>query len=430
MCPTKSKDRILNILKDFDIFVPNHIQTEAGSEPQINEFEELNTEELSETSNNSEDFIDCLEEDGSKVDHLQLVFEGEETANKEPFQSSLNHNQTINIWSSQQNLNAKSSMALRIYSNKNRTIYQEPNLQLDSKLKTYVKEQEDAILLVHSLEASKSICTTLSLTDDTLLKGELATRTGNGECETSRSRNKLITGQGSEDTFTITDERIPDRENVTLSFPGQLYNETIPYSKQLELNVIKRSSSHYISKSYPLSLYHSHTWCYGVYSPVETSELGPYEAKQDDNLSNNKKKTVFVHDWTSFRQPTFLVSRPSRVYGRRQASTSNKLNPQKAVLKLNDIRNMKAFKGKIHVTLNGQPVFQSSLPEIFHGGSDKYIAESYTHNIRAERRSLNNGESDTDKIDLALAKHFLQEEVRTKQRLQLRIKMFSERLAQ
>jgi hypothetical protein len=74
------------------------------------------------------------------------------------------------------------------------------------------------------------------------------------------------------------------------------------------------------------------------------------------------------------------------------------------------------------------------LPQLFHGGSDFENGQSSELNQSRINRRPNNvpniTESDNDKIDLALAKHFLQEEVRIKQKLHMRIRMFSERLTQ
>lgn len=96
---------------------------------------------------------------------------------------------------------------------------------------------------------------------------------------------------------------------------------------------------------------------------------------------------------------------------------------------------MTTHKGKIHVTLNGEPVTQTALPQLFndserhrpaqlHGPNRPEAGAVFTSDVAVDEND------DTDKIDLALARHFLQEEVRNRQRLQLKSKMFSERVAQ
>lgn len=96
------------------------------------------------------------------------------------------------------------------------------------------------------------------------------------------------------------------------------------------------------------------------------------------------------------------------------------------VLKLTDIQNMIHHNGKIHVTLNGEPLVESSLPQLFHGGGD-YVTDEKLNRIIRKGVAV---ETDEEKIDFALAKHFLQEEVKKKQKLQMKIKMFSERVIQ
>ena len=98
---------------------------------------------------------------------------------------------------------------------------------------------------------------------------------------------------------------------------------------------------------------------------------------------------------------------------------------------------MKTYNGKIHVLLNGAPLVQSSLPQLFHGGGDyeshpaaalRPPDDQLNRVIRRQQQTV--VESDDDNIDFALAKHFMQEEVKKKQRLQMKIKMFSERVVQ
>ena len=380
LCSAEIKDRILSILKDFNIFVPNRLYDPDKSQNDSAALED--TVDLEDSS------IDDSQAVPSKPDFedFQLVLGGEESADE-------------------QNPPTKTSAALKMYCNKSKNLPQENLLNLDLTLRRSNIE-------IDSLQPLQD------MEPDGFLGVQLPAIPSEYE------ENSM------EETLAITNPRLPDRDSVTIQFPSQLYNQTVAYSNQLELSAMKRTTPHYfVSASYPLHLYHSHTWCYGVYTPVDPSDLISFETNQFDDPLANKKGTPIVHDWTSFRQPTFLVSRPLRVYGRRRDKMADPSTHSKAVLKLTDIRNMKAFKGKIHVTLNGQPpVLQTSLPEIFHGTSDK-------ESNRPGRRPMTNGggvagESETDKIDLALAKHFLQEEVRTKQKLQLRLRMFSERLAQ
>ena len=237
-----------------------------------------------------------------------------------------------------------------------------------------------------------------------------------------------------------TDLHIPNEASVTLPFPKNFYDASVSSLHwDLEKNQLKRATANpsSVSSFCTLPSYHAQTWCFGVFS---SEPERPFEVLQYDDPLAKSKLQPFVHDWTSFKQPTFLPSRPKRVYVRSEAGMAKRKasssHQNKAVLKLADIHSMKTHRGKIHVTLNGQPLIQSSLPHIFNDASvnhDARLWSSMSDSIdvrgpgrRSTSQTLVSDES--DKIDLALAKHFLQEQVRTKQRLQLRAKMFSERL--
>ena len=323
----------------------------------------------------------------------------------------------------------KFSSSLKIYSNKSKAqpTFKAPVLNSESCISETVEEVE----ICSHLQSSIDLVTYQSTSIEEPLPNKMPTEIEAIIIKNHPPPNNFdIYGVVNEDEWTV--QQVPDRQTVTLQFPTQLPGSITSHSKELEHTLIKRTVTQYNASTYPLPLYHSHTWCYGVYTPfdpdITSLEMGHY----DDPLMSNKGQP-FVHDWTSFKQPTFLVSRPQRVYSRREI-VRQRSNQNKGVLKLNDIQNMKAHKGKIHVTLNGKPLVQPTLPQLFHGGGDYENGQSNeTNQARIGRRANNAAnitESDDDKIDLALAKHFLQEEVRIKQKLQMRIRMFSERLTQ
>lgn len=233
---------------------------------------------------------------------------------------------------------------------------------------------------------------------------------------------------------------------VTLSMPKQfLENSANATQMDLEKNQLKQSTHQPNGNLtfYPLSAYFAQTWCFGIYSPSEP-DIRVFESTQYEDPLQNCKIQPFVHNWTSFKQPTYLVSRPKLVYERSEPSGFNQPLSQsitnKAILKLADICSMKTHKGKIHVTLNGEPILKPSLPQIFNETcSQPFTGQWSSIHQRARcfgRRSngraafVSSENDEDDKIDLALSKHFLQEQVRRKQRLQMRIKMFTERLNQ
>jgi hypothetical protein len=433
LCSVQSKDRILGILKEFGVFVPGHLQSSGPSgriednEPEV----EIIIEEANASHKTSEDNGKTHSDNSltASSDHLH-VFVSKELISKESIIPVTNQN----AFRQEENVHEKFVSTLKIYSNKSKaqTSMKTPIVNTDSlgseTCGETVKVAELHSHLKNSI-ISKVICQSSSLEEPP--SGYMPSDIEAITIKNHPTPNRFdIYEVVAEDDWTV--QQVPDRQTVTLQFPKLSPDSTNSHPKELEHNLIKSTVTHCNASTYPLPLYHSHTWCYGVYTPfdpdVTSLEMGQY----DDPLSINKGQP-FIHDWTSFKQPTFLVSRPQRVYSRREIVRQTS-NNNKGVLKLNDIQNMKAHKGKIHVTLNGKPLVQPMLPQLFHGGSDFENGQSSELNQSRINRRPNNvpniTESDNDKIDLALAKHFLQEEVRIKQKLHMRIRMFSERLTQ
>lgn len=100
-----------------------------------------------------------------------------------------------------------------------------------------------------------------------------------------------------------------DKEVVTLCVPSQFFGVTSSTSvlAGLEKQQVKRAviQSSCPASPYPLSLYHTLTWCLGVYSPFEPDIRVPEMIPYDDPLVQSKVQPI-IHGWTSFRQPTFL----------------------------------------------------------------------------------------------------------------------------
>ena len=233
---------------------------------------------------------------------------------------------------------------------------------------------------------------------------------------------------------------------------------------------------------YPLHLYVLHTWGQGIHSNMERS-VGTDKNPVSEKPPARSRGPSLIHNWTSHRQPTFLTSRPSKVYnkgGDRKAQPSNQSVKDKnaAVLRLDDIQNMKHHKGKIHVTLNGEPLLQQSVPQLFHTTAATAISATtaipatsaisaisatsvtpVTTTTTSETADADDAsgrltpvdhdgipigpdwnpqilepvsalESQQDKADYYQAKRFVQEEVKRKQRILLKIRMFTERLQQ
>lgn len=67
---------------------------------------------------------------------------------------------------------------------------------------------------------------------------------------------------------------LPDRETVTLQSTVHVVSNSDASVWDLEHRIIKRPSLKSFTK-YPITLYHSQTWCYGVYSPFEPFAFSP-----------------------------------------------------------------------------------------------------------------------------------------------------------
>lgn len=433
MCSVQSKERILSILREFDVFVPDHLQSSAhsgrngGGEAEVEIiFEEAIASEPKTTG-----------------DTLQIA--QEESSFSTSSHTCVRNSKELILWESnisrsiqdsrqnEEKLHEKLSNSHKMYSNKSKTLCGLKTTILNSN--TNITETVDESEISRPFEdplfnVVNNQPTLLEKTPYSLVSSETVAVVTK---DIPSSSNFSVHESKAEDEWTI--QQIPDRQTVTLQFPAHIPGSTTTHPKELEHNLIKRTATPHNTSTYPLPLYHSHTWCYGIYTPVDPATVSYEQAQHDHPLSTNKGKP-FVHDWTSFKQPTFLVSRPQRVYSRREVFRERS-NQSKAVLKLTDIQNMKAHKGKIHVTLNGKPIVQPALPQLFHGGGDYENGEptdasnqQHACTIRRSTSVANVPESEDDKIDFALAKHFLQEEVRFKQKLQMRLKMFSDRLTQ
>lgn len=195
-----------------------------------------------------------------------------------------------------------------------------------------------------------------------------------------------------EDESTV-EERL-NTESVTLSTNNEIYQSCTSNSKNLESSLIKHTFP-FEASNYPLFLYHLQTWCCGIYAPHEVA-INSSVTHTSSFLSPVEEQPI-VHDWTSYSQPTFLVSRPQRVYCRHTIATSRPSKKAKSgakSLKWTDIENMACHNRKVHVTLKGQPLAKPSLPQVFHNKED------YRDDNRSEVNIQNRLESNSEISDL------------------------------
>lgn len=423
LCSAQNKEKILSILKEFEVFVPDHLQNNYVYRRDCDDTEvEIIIEEAVNAAS-----LQLKDSKGTTITSnstdICIYSQDEENNDLESSLSSVSGT----ILQIEEKLPEKVSNFVKIYCNKSK---HQTSANNNSHPGNHTSDtMEESEIYTHHNELGYG-----SINDQSasLLSSCSAEQVSMSE-SVNKSRDMSINELTADEQLTLL-QGTPDKDIVTLQLPSQFVSGSLSsLSSHLEFSLVKRSVAQPNSSVYPLHLYHSQTWCHGVYSLFEPDsfQLSPEMNPYTDPLTLGKIQPL-VHDWTSFRQPTFLISRPKRVYGRRNVVFGGRHMSTKAVLKLADIKNMKAHKGKIHVTLNGQPLIQSALPLLFSGG-DTPSSESNSQLVRIGSQTfgaINVTESDDDKIDLALAKHFLQEEVRIKQKLQMRLKMFSERIAQ
>lgn len=390
LCSADNKEKMLSILKDFKVYVPGDVH-DARDESEIEiVIEENDRDCVKEKSTDDED----SHLSDTDLVHIDLQLEGE-TLDPSP-------GVNVNVVAPEEPIPARVKDPLKIYSKKKGSIPQSPKEELNT-----------------SLVNSKNT-------------GEIPAN----ETESSRvseiSSSQVILEPNSRESICNLESlpyichQLPIKDAVTIQLPNAWINNDSSNVWDLEKKEVKRPLKPCNPSGYLLTTYFSHTWSYGIYSSCDN-----FREKMDTNKDKmnstqlQPKGQPFIHNWTSFRQPTFLISRPQRVYSK--GPLGRKLSDQaKGVLKLTDIQNMKHHNGKIHVTLNGEPLVESSLPQLFHGGGD-YVTDEKLNRIIRKGVAV---ETDEEKIDFALAKHFLQEEVKKKQKLQMKIKMFSERVVQ
>lgn len=245
--------------------------------------------------------------------------------------------------------------------------------------------------------------------------------------EHSRSNSPNITSVDisqnflSEDEFTVLPQ-MTDGAAVSLRYPNEFFHGPISNSIELEQKLVKRSYR-CVKSNYNLVSYLLETWKLGVYTPFKFTFGNSLTI--DQHKASLTMKQPIVNDWTSFRQPTFLIALPQKVYCRRKVTSNDtSMEPTvKSALKLSDIENMKSFNGKIHVTLNGESLVQLSLSNLFQDESNYYDYQPIPLNAskRGHSRDLiwdvEVEKDENDLKDLQLAKRLLRKEGRRKHML-------------
>lgn len=261
-------------------------------------------------------------------------------------------------------------------------------------------------------------------------------------------------------------QSVPNKEAVTLSSP------ILSFDAGMYPEEARPTQTQPVS----LSRYHADTWCHGIFSPFELKIPIPYvEIGSYEDLAEDKNKEKRLGHWSLLRPPTFLVARPDNVYPARRSALdfSTRVNRNHhSGLNVSVVQEVKTYNGKVHMTLKGDPPApRPGLPQIFCYKDDqsgsatvttfddpsmitllqqpaivkertscKAVKESSVLKIGLgsttslpQEAELDGGDGEDDHqdmIDEALAKHYVQKEIRRKHSLQARLRMFSESLNQ
>lgn len=311
LCSADNKEKMLSILKDFKVYVPGDVH-DARDESEIEiVIEENDRDCVKEKSTDDED----SHLSDTDLVHIDLQLEGE-TLDPSP-------GVNVNVVAPEEPIPARVKDPLKIYSKKKGSIPQSPKEELNT-----------------SLVNSKNT-------------GEIPAN----ETESSRvseiSSSQVILEPNSRESICNLESlpyichQLPIKDAVTIQLPNAWINNDSSNVWDLEKKEVKRPLKPCNPSGYLLTTYFSHTWSYGIYSSCDN-----FREKMDTNKDKmnstqlQPKGQPFIHNWTSFRQPTFLISRPQRVYSK--GPLGRKLSDQaKGELKLTHLLRMKLLSSLI-----------------------------------------------------------------------------------
>ncbi|XP_045025055.1 uncharacterized protein LOC123469800 isoform X1 [Daphnia magna] len=223
LCSVKSKDRILSILKEFDIFVPDHLQNSVdcgrngSSEAEVEIiFEEAIASEPKTTkdpTNISEDKSPfATSADVRVVNSGELILREPNisSSNEDPFQY-------------EEKLPEKFSNSHKMYSNKSKTHCGSKTAILNSNtnvtetiVEPEISRHKDPVFTVVTNQPTSLEETLESIVSSEIVAVEPQDNPSLSNCDVHRS--------SVEDEWTI--QQIPDRQTVTLQFPAQILGST------------------------------------------------------------------------------------------------------------------------------------------------------------------------------------------------------------
>lgn len=437
LCSYQSKDSILSILKDFKIFVPGcTTQMSTGQSsvsssgiPAVSSITAETTENIIQaTQCGTAAISNSILESNTTVTNTSL-----RTLSKNSAETQVEKENNISAATPKPNVITVQRKSL---TSSYRTLLPKPS---SVNIEEITEHDPPSHLMDHSYEQSTSPSIVLVKPSSHLKKRRIET--------TSICPNQALFSSASKPDSdssqkNLTLQHLPDREAVTMQLPSH-FADNFPQSNERYLTPIKSTQRH--KPGYTLRSYHVDTWCYGVFSPFEPEIRVSFTDSYYCNYTlaaATKRGTSSATDTSTFHQITSPVLRPQRVYSRSNATSQRQKQSNIAglIIKKTDIQNMKAFNGKIHIVLKEQqpvePVQENAE------WSDDLNSHELTQSsikltepiLRPIRRKpiekVSEEESNEDRIDYVLAKHFFKVECRRRKVLQNKFRRINRQLNQ
>jgi hypothetical protein len=252
--------------------------------------------------------------------------------------------------------------------------------------------------------------------------------------------------QPSQERFNVLDLNITDylmsktplnKSAVTLQIDGGTFFASLSTDHQTH-GVLQPTTNQ--KQQSPDAL--SDTWCDGVFSSFEPSTKKPVPEKSllkahPSALSYiNRRKQQPVFNIGTSLDPVLLSSKPQRVYTRKESNNSadsKRIYLEKPQVNPSEVQKMITHKGKVHITVTDK---SKSSPSLLNLSEEESSNQDFETNSDLDidydfaQPDDFDTENEEDKMDLSLARQYLQEELVLKKKNQLKFRKYSSSLSQ
>lgn len=442
LCSIQSKERILSILNDFGIFVPDNLQ-QQHSRPQP----EDKRNNISNTiTANCEKPMNIVVQ--TLQDNRIGAGNNASTSNSSVrLPTSINKN-TENVSSKSKKLSTSNQKKVTQVEKENTRVNNSLTMKMDVRLRnppltyraifpkanvSFALSSDITELPSHLKDHSYDVTTTTppphQESSSNLLKPEAGTvQTNEGSVQTAPSIAQ----------FTL--QELPDKEAVTLQLPAQFVDEFALF-KGRNTRQINRSFQRY-APNYPLTTYFSDTWGHGIYSTLKPNSRVTLVDQQKNRTVAREEHSVFPNRIPFQQQPTSVISRPRQTYSRHKniiggtCQQLNQRNVEVSVVKRHPTQNTEPHTQKISTEVNGQQSAHTAQPLQLHHflfdnvfRSDQQTPERTVKEIKQQCKIIDEEESNENNVDLMLAKYYFKAEHRRKRVLRNKIRRLEKQLA-